>query len=63
MTCSARKGDSQISRVHNVAVRTEIGEGLRISMDQRLVAMPPHLLMLMTRLRDEPARSQRDTNP
>ena len=63
MTCSARKGDSQISPVDSVALRTEIGERLRTSLDRRLVAMPPHLSVLVKRLCDEPATSQRGTNP
>jgi len=63
MTCSARKGDSQISAANSVALRTEIGERLRTSLDQRLVAMPPDLIVLVKRLCDEPARSRRGPNP
>ena len=58
MTYSVPQGDGQISRVHSLALRTEIGERLRTSLDQGLVEMPPHLLMLMKRLRDEPARDK-----
>ena len=47
--------DGQISRAHSVALRTEIGERLRTSMDQEVVAMPPHLQALMKRLGEERA--------
>jgi len=56
MTYSTPQGDGQISHDYSVALRTEIGERLRASLDQGLVAMPPHLLALMKRLREERER-------
>ena len=53
------QGDVQISHAHNVALRKEIGEMLAISMGQKPVGMPPRLMMLMDRLRDENFRSIR----
>ena len=47
-------GDVEISRLHNVAIRKEIGEQLAICMQPKPAGMPPHLMMLMRRLRDEP---------
>jgi hypothetical protein len=58
MTYSAHEGDGQISRVHNMAICKEVGERLRTSLDQKPAPMSPHLLMLMARLREEPARIQ-----
>jgi hypothetical protein len=46
-------GDGRLSRDHSVALRTEIGERLRTSMDQAVAAMPPHLQALMKRLGEE----------
>jgi len=56
MTYSATEGDGQICHVHSLALCTEIGETLRVSLDRQPVALPPSLLTLMTRLREEPAR-------
>jgi len=55
MTYCAHEGDAQISRVHSVALCKEIGDRLRTSLDQNPVQMPPHLILLMARLRDEPS--------
>ena len=52
MTLCAPEGDAHISRLHNKALCKEIGERLRTGLDQKSVRMPPHLLMLMARLRD-----------
>ena len=46
MTYSAQRGDVEISRAHNVALRKEIGERLGISLDLKPAGMPPHLAML-----------------
>jgi hypothetical protein len=54
MTYSAQRGDAEISRLHNVAIRKEIGERLAIGMKPKPSGIPPHLMMLMRRLRDEP---------
>jgi hypothetical protein len=55
MTYFAPAVDIQISRVHSVALQTEIAERLRMSLDDGLVPMPPHLRLLMKRLCDKPA--------
>jgi hypothetical protein len=52
-------GDVEISRLQNVAIRKEIGEQLAICMQPKPAGMPPHLMMLMRRLRDEPLTSAR----
>jgi len=54
MTYCAQQGDVEISRLHNEAICKEVGERLAISMQRTLAGMPPHLMMLMRRLRDEP---------
>ena len=54
MIYSAQRGEVEISRLHNVAICKEIGEQLAIGMKPKPAGMPPHLMMLMTRLRDEP---------
>jgi hypothetical protein len=51
MPCST--SDDRLSRDHSVALRTEIGERLRTSMDQAVVAMPPRLQALMKRFGEE----------
>jgi hypothetical protein len=54
MTHSAQQGDVEISRLHNVAICKEISERLAIGMKLKPAGMPPHLMMLMRRLRAEP---------
>ena len=54
MTYSAQRGDVEISRPHNVAICKEIGERLAIGMKPKPSGIPPHLMMLVRRLRDEP---------
>jgi hypothetical protein len=54
MTYFAQQGDVEISRLHNAAIRKEISEGLAIGMKPEPSVMPPHLMTLMRRLRDEP---------
>ena len=54
MTYSAQRGDVEISRLHNVAIRKEISERLAIGMKPKPSGIPPHLMMLVRRLRDEP---------
>jgi len=53
MTYPPHQGDVQISRVHNLALCNEIGERLGMRMDLVPVGMPPHLVMLVKRLREE----------
>ncbi len=55
MNYSAPEDDGQVCHVHSLALRTEIGEMLRTRLARQPVALPPFLLTLMTRLRDEPA--------
>ena len=56
MTHLALQRGSQISGVNSIALRKEIGERLRISLDQTSVETPPHLLSLVNGLHDEDAR-------
>jgi hypothetical protein len=56
MTYSVQQGDVEISRLHNVAICKEIGERLAIGMGPKPSGMPPHLMMLMRQLRDEPSK-------
>jgi hypothetical protein len=58
MIYPAHRGDDRISHVHNAALREEISERLVVSLGQRSVEMPPTLMVLIRRLRDEtPKRS------
>jgi hypothetical protein len=63
MTYPAPVGDGQISRVHSAALCKEIGERLGVFLDLKPARMPPHLAMLVGRLRDEPAGIKPDPNP
>ena len=54
MTYSARQGEVEISRLHNVAICKEISERLAVGMKLTPSGMPPHLIMLTRRLRDKP---------
>ncbi len=54
MTYSAQQGGVEISRLHNVAICKEISERLAIVMKPKPSGIPPHLMMLVRRLRDEP---------
>jgi hypothetical protein len=54
MTYSAQQGEVEISRLHNVAICKEISERLAVGMKLTPSGMPPHLTMLMRRLRDKP---------
>ena len=47
----------QIGHVHNAALCREIGERLAIALGQKPIGMSPHLMQLMSRLRDEPPKS------
>jgi hypothetical protein len=62
MTYHAHESDVQISHAHNAALSAEIGERLGASLDETRVAMPPHLIMLMARFRDEPGTIRPDQN-
>jgi hypothetical protein len=54
MTYSAPEADGPLCHVHSLALCTEIGERLRTDLTRQSVALPPALLTLMARLRDEP---------
>jgi hypothetical protein len=56
MIYPAHQGDVRISHVHNAALREEISERLVVSLGQRPVGMPPQLMVLIRRLRDEPPK-------
>jgi hypothetical protein len=62
MTFIAPPDYSPISRVTNAAICAEIGERLRISLDQRLVEMPPNLRLLVERLRRQ-SQTEKRLNP
>lgn len=53
MSYAPHRGDVQISYVHNLALCREIGERLGISMGGMPMEVPPHLMRLMNRLREE----------
>lgn len=57
MTHPAHESGVRISRVHCVAIRKEIGERLWTRRDQELVRLPPRLLVLMERLREDRGRN------
>jgi hypothetical protein len=61
MTHPLHESSIRISRVHLAAIRKEIGERLRTFFNQRSVRLPPSLVKLMQRLRDDPSR--RSANP
>ena len=50
MTNSDRSNDIQIDRVHNAAIRREIGDRLRISLNAERAPLTPRLLGLLDRL-------------
>jgi hypothetical protein len=58
MTYPAHEGDGKISRIHDVALSREIAERLGADLDHKPVRMSPYLMMLMTRLRDQPPPSE-----
>jgi hypothetical protein len=53
MTHSVQQRDVEVSRLHNLAIRKEIGERLAIGMKPKPSAMPSHLMMLARQLCDE----------
>ena len=58
MAYAAPQGDGQIGRIHNLAIRQEIGERLCSNPDPELAELPPHLLLLMKRFPSEPLARQ-----
>jgi hypothetical protein len=57
MTNSDRLNEIQIDRVHNAAIRREIGDRLRIALNAERVQMTPSLLDLLDRLATQDRRS------
>lgn len=55
----AQPGDVQIDRSHNAAIRREIGDGLRLSLNAERAPLMPHLLSLLERLAAEDRRDPR----
>jgi hypothetical protein len=51
MTYFVPQGDIRIDAVHSLALRKAIGERFQVSLDQRRIAMPPHLLSLVKQMR------------
>jgi hypothetical protein len=58
MTNFADPGDVQIDRTHNAAIRREIGDRLRISLNAERQPLTPRLFSLLDRLA---AQDRRDT--
>ena len=61
MTNFADPGDVQIDRTHNAAIRREIGDRFRVSLDAERLPLTPGLQTLMDRLaaqdrRDPPSK-------
>jgi hypothetical protein len=50
MTNFAFSGDVQIDRTHNAAIRREIGDRLRISLNAERLPLTPRLSSLLDRL-------------
>ena len=59
MTNSAQLNHIQIDRVHNAAIRREIGDRLRISLNAERAPLMPRLLDLLDRL----AKDRRNAGP
>jgi hypothetical protein len=60
MTNFADPGDVQIDRTHNAAIRREIGDRFRISLNADRLPLTPHLASLLDRLA---AQDRRDPRP
>jgi hypothetical protein len=54
MIDSVHRADVQIDHVHNAALCKEIGERLVVDLGEMPIVMSPRLMLLMSRLRDEP---------
>jgi hypothetical protein len=59
MTNFADSGDVQIDRTHNAAIRREIGDRLRISLNADRPPLTPRLFSLLDRLAAEDRRDPR----
>ena len=59
MTNFADPGDVQIDRTHNAAIRREIGDAFRVSLNAERRPLTPHLASLLDRLAAQDRRDQR----
>lgn len=59
MTNFAHPGDVQIDRTHNAAIRREIGDRFRVSLNAERVPLTPSLQTLLDRLAAQERRDQR----
>jgi hypothetical protein len=55
----AGSSDVQIDRTHNAAIRREIGDRFRISLNAERLPLTPHLASLLDRLAAEDRREMR----
>jgi hypothetical protein len=51
-----QKRSDQIGSVHNTAIRQEIGEKIWYRLEREPIHLPPRLIELMARLRDDRPR-------
>jgi hypothetical protein len=61
MTDFAASSDVQIDRIHNAALRREIGEVLRISLNADRLPLTPSLSSLLDRLAAQDHRGSRSS--
>jgi hypothetical protein len=59
MTDFADPGDLQIDRTHNAAIRREIGDRFRISLNAERLPLTPRLFSLLDRLAADDRRDRR----
>ena len=59
MTNFAASCDVQIDRTHNAAIRREIGDRFRISLNAERLPLTPHLASLLERLAAQDRREAR----
>jgi hypothetical protein len=59
MTNFAQPSDVQIDRTHNAAIRREIGDRLRISLNAERLPLTPRLFSLLERLAAQDRRDPR----
>jgi hypothetical protein len=61
MTNFAHPGDVQIDRIHNAAIRREIGDRFRVSLNADRLPLTPRLSALLDRLAAQDRRDPRPT--
>jgi hypothetical protein len=59
MTNFAQPSDVQIDRTHNAAIRREIGDRLRVSLNAERLPLTPRLFLLLDRLAVQDRRDPR----